>query len=163
MVSRTAESSESYLEWVYVESPHWACVLVTFSNDHVTLPSDNLRRVVQDDVTVLASGDEDTRWMTLGVHPIWTPNQFVVPIKSKILVHAQQKNYTMNSMDCMRSSFNLWVEEKLPHDFMSRDESPKSSSKNSREALVLKEASSCWADVPAERKLIKYWYRDQTK
>ncbi|TNN68180.1 hypothetical protein EYF80_021663 [Liparis tanakae] len=34
---------------------------------------------------------------------------------------------------------------------MSRDGSVKSSSKNSKEALVLKEASSCWADVPAER------------
>lgn len=49
---------------------------------------------------------------------------------------------------------DLWEEEKLPQDFMSSDGSLRSSSKNSSEALVLKEASSCWADVPAggERK-----------
>lgn len=35
---------------------------------------------------------------------------------------------------------------------MSRDGSLKSSSKNSRDALVLNEASSCWAEVPAEVK-----------
>lgn len=45
----------------------------------------------------------------------------------------------------------LWVEAKLPHDFISRVGSVRSSLKNSREAFVLKEASSCWAEVPAER------------
>lgn len=56
----------------------------------------------------------------------------------------------VNKRSVLSSSEYLWDEEKLPHDFMSRDGSPKSSSKNSRDALVLKEASSCWADVPAE-------------
>lgn len=51
------ELSKSYLEWVDVESSHWPCVPVTLSNDHVALPSDDLCRVVQDDVTVLASCD----------------------------------------------------------------------------------------------------------
>lgn len=37
----------------------------------------------------------------------------------------------------------LWEEVKLAQDFISRHGSVKSSSKNSREAFVLKEASSC--------------------
>lgn len=56
----------------------------------------------------------------------------------------------VNKRSVLSSLGDLWEEEKLPHDFMSRDGSLKSSSKNSRDALVLKEASSCWAEVPAE-------------
>lgn len=39
----------------------------------------------------------------------------------------------------------------MPHDFISRDGLARSNSKNSKDALVLKEASSCWADVPEKR------------
>lgn len=42
----------------------------------------------------------------------------------------------------------LCGEEKEPHDFMAKVGSARSSSKISRDALVLKVASSCWADVP---------------
>ena len=41
-----------------------------------------------------------------------------------------------------------WEDEKVPQDFMSRDVSARSNSKISRQALVLKEASSCCAEVP---------------
>lgn len=62
-------------------------------------------------------------------------------------MHSRER---VNKRSVLSSSGDLWEEEKLPHDFMSSDGSLKSSSKNSRDALVLKEASSCWADVPAE-------------
>lgn len=62
-------------------------------------------------------------------------------------MHSRER---VNKRSMLSSSGDLWEEEKLPHDFMSSDGSLKSSSKNSRDALVLKEASSCWAEVPAE-------------
>lgn len=40
----------------------------------------------------------------------------------------------------------------MAQDFISSEGSDKSSSNISREALVLKVASSCWADVPAEER-----------
>lgn len=46
---------------------------------------------------------------------------------------------------------DLWEEEKVAQDFISSEGSDKSNSKISREALVLKVASSCWADVPAKK------------
>lgn len=44
----------------------------------------------------------------------------------------------------------LQEEEKVAHNFISSEGSDKSNSNISREAFVLKVASSCWADVPAK-------------
>lgn len=81
--SPTVESNGSYLERVDVESSHWPRVPVALSDDHVALSSDDLCRVVQDDVAVLASCNEDPRGVTLGVHSVGTPHQFVVSVGTK--------------------------------------------------------------------------------
>lgn len=70
------------LKWVDVQSSHWSCVLVTLSNDNVTLSSHDLRWIIQDNVAVLASGNEDARWVTACIHSIRTPDQFVVSVGS---------------------------------------------------------------------------------
>lgn len=57
------EGNGSYLKGVDVQSSHWSRVPVTLSNDHVSLPSHDLSGVVQDDVAVLSSRDEDPRWV----------------------------------------------------------------------------------------------------
>lgn len=56
---------------------------VALSNDHVVLSSHDLCRIVQDDIAVLASCDKDPGRATLVIHPIGTPDQFVVPTGRK--------------------------------------------------------------------------------
>lgn len=56
----------------------------------------------------------------------------------------------------------LCEEENVAQLFISSEGSAKSSSNISREALVLKVASSCWADVPV-RKHIWQWERHNTR
>lgn len=90
--SPPVELNVSYLEGVDVKSSHWPCVPVTLSNDHVALSSDDLCRVVQDDVAVLASCNKDAGWVTLGVHSVGTPHQFVVSVGQK-----EDKACVMNS------------------------------------------------------------------
>lgn len=75
-----SQRCQAYLKWVDVQSSHWSYVLVTFSNDHVTLSGHDLRWIVEDDVAVLASSNEDARWVAACVHSIRTPDQFVVSV-----------------------------------------------------------------------------------
>lgn len=85
----------SYLEGVDVESSHWPCVPVTLSNDHVALPCHDLHGVIHDDVAVLAPCDKDTGRVTLGVHSIRTPYQFVVSVsreENMYVMNGQQEN-----------------------------------------------------------------------
>lgn len=74
------EEKGPYLKGVDVQSSHWSRVPVTLSNDHVTPSSHDLCRVVKDDIAVLASCDEDSRWVTAVIHSMWTPDQFVVSV-----------------------------------------------------------------------------------
>lgn len=74
------EGKGSYLKGVDVQPSHRSCVPVALSNDHVTLSSHDLSRVVKDDVAVLASCDEDSRWVTAVIHSMWAPDQFVVSV-----------------------------------------------------------------------------------
>lgn len=71
----------SYLERVDVESPHWTRVPVALGDDHVALSRHDLRGVVQDDVAVLTSRDENAGRATLVVHAVRTPDQFVVSVR----------------------------------------------------------------------------------
>ena len=57
----------------------------------------------------------------------------------------------------------LWEEEKVAQDFISSEGSDKSNSNISREALVLKVASSCWADVPAKKRAWHWESHDTQK
>lgn len=57
----------------------------------------------------------------------------------------------------------LWEEEKVAQDFISSEGSDKSNSNISREALVLKVASSCWADVPAKKHAWQWESHDTQK
>lgn len=68
-----------YLEGVHVQTSHWPRVFAALGDDDVALSGDDLRGVVQDDVSVLASRHEDARRVTL-VYAKWTPNQFVVSV-----------------------------------------------------------------------------------
>ena len=67
----------TYLEGVDIEGPHWPCVLVALSNDDVVVTSHYFGRVVEDDIAVLPTGDQDPVWVTGPVHPMGAPHQFV--------------------------------------------------------------------------------------
>lgn len=74
------EGNGSYLKRVDVQSSHWPRVPVALSNDHVSLPSHDLSGVVQDDVAVLASRDEDSRRVAAAIYSMCTPHQLVVSV-----------------------------------------------------------------------------------
>lgn len=86
---------------VDVQSSHGAHVLVTLSNDHVTPSSHDLSRVVKDDVSVLASCDEDSRWVTAVIHSMRAPDQFVVSVGGSWVMSSSTE--TRKTTGCMLS------------------------------------------------------------
>lgn len=79
----TVPLTGSYLVRVDVESSHRPRVLLALSNDHIALSGHDLCGVVQDDVAVLASCDENAGRVSSAVHSIRTPDQFVVSVEGE--------------------------------------------------------------------------------
>lgn len=63
-----------YLKRVDVESSNWSCMFLALRNDHFTVSSNDFGGVIEDDVAVLSSSDEETRWQTLVFNAMWTPD-----------------------------------------------------------------------------------------